>query len=166
MTALNNLLLEFARRINQHNISGLSEMENKFLVEELEQKYSVTFRNNNSTADNIKPEQSINQEQIGLAIRGLLHRTLGDKVDPFELKVFKQLSDDIIDIVNKSITDEELVSKIESMIVIFNVESKKDIKNPVSCSIIAKERVIEKLLNLFKTYRTMPNSDQNNSGDK
>lgn len=64
MEALNNLLLEFARRINQRHLSGLSETENEFLVEEFSKKYSVAYRNNDSTTDNVKLEQSINQEQL------------------------------------------------------------------------------------------------------
>jgi len=179
MTALEKLLKEVLENLGYDEIcNNHSEFLERIndQVRTFKDEYSVTFRNNDSTADNVeskqsinqdqmmlqiedialsliqlhsdhslnsedfrdfqlglkdcfamhfkadsKPvnassEQSINQEQIGLAIRGLLYRTLGDKVDPFELKVFKQLSDDIIDIV--------------------------------------------------KTYRTVPNSDQNNSDGK
>lgn len=48
MKALNDLVLEFARRINSHSMNGLDEGRNKFIVEELNKKYYVSLRNADS----------------------------------------------------------------------------------------------------------------------
>ena len=64
MKDLNNLLLEFARRTNSHGMSGLDEGANKFLVEDLNKKYSVTLRNSDSSAVNQKDDNLVDEKQL------------------------------------------------------------------------------------------------------
>ena len=66
----------------------------------------------------------------------------------------------------QSITDEELVSKIEDVIGELEVEVEYIDNNGHIGFISNSNTAIKKLLGLFKTYRIMPNPDQNNSDDK
>lgn len=79
MTELNDLVLEFARRINSHGMNGLDEGKNKFLVEELNKKYSVTLRNTDSSADNNQVEQSITEQELVSKIEDMIDKNLSIK---------------------------------------------------------------------------------------
>jgi len=154
MTALEKLLKEVLENLGYDEIcNNHSEFQERIndQVRAFQDKYSVTFRNNDSKPVKVSDEQSIG---IGSTseIRGVKHSNLR----PGRVEYY------VDDKEFELITDEELASKIKQEL--------EDCGTWSYCRLGFDEEeldlAVSSIANLFKTYRTMPNSDQNNSNGK
>ena len=179
MTALEELIENVYERIRNFESK---ELYNDWL-EELEQKYSVTLKEHDSAKDNIKPEQNIDQNKMMAEIEDiacefadyvrnstfplLVKNTANFSSFKTKLKdcfamYFKADSKPVNVSDEQSIGIDVTVSKIESLWCV--LENK--LRNDNFVYYLDDIRMMDNLIEELKIYRTMPNSDQNNSDNK